>query len=381
MDIRELAQRADRFSARLKEAQASLADEGIAWYPFDSAGNFFHLDALLEGKHRDLAALAGAGEVLDIGCADGFEAFFLESLGMKVHAIDHAATNYNGMRGVRRLKEALGSRVEIDDIDLDTQFRLPGGTFRLALFFGILYHLKNPFYALERLARQAEYCLLSTRIARFAEGKDLSALPVGYLVGAAETNADPTNYWIFSGAGLRRLLDRTQWEIREYLTTGARGSNPASREGDERAFCLARSRILRPPPALTRGWHGPEEGGWRWTERRFAARFSEVQAERPAALRLEFLLPEAVLAAGGTQRVSARVNGFDLPPREYREAGRSVYTAAVPAGVLPDETALAEFELSAALGPEQTDGRELGVVVAAVTLEWSELERGGDGGD
>jgi hypothetical protein len=56
-----------------------------------------------------------------------------------------------------------------------------------------------------------------------------------------------------------RLLDRTQWEICEY----------------------PRSRLLRPPPELLAGWHRFEQGRWRWTERRFAARFPEALA-RPA---------------------------------------------------------------------------------------------------
>jgi protein-L-isoaspartate O-methyltransferase len=45
---------------------------------------------MLEGRYRDLPALAGGGAVLDIGCADGFKAFFLESVGMRVHAVDHS---------------------------------------------------------------------------------------------------------------------------------------------------------------------------------------------------------------------------------------------------------------------------------------------------
>ena len=373
MDIRDLAQLADRFSTRLRDLQTSLGDTGFPWYPFDSAGNFFHLDDMLRGSSRDLPELIGSGGVLDIGCADGFGAFFLESLGMRVHAIDHSPTNYNGMRGVSRLKTALGSRVEIHDIDLDSHFRLPHGAFRAALFFGVLYHLKNPFYALEAMARQVEYCFLSTRIARFsADGRaDLRHVPVGYLVGSSETNADPTNYWIFSDSGLRRLLDRTQWEICDYHTTGSvDGSGPASGQDDERAYCLARSRVLRPPPELLAGWHKLEQGRWRWTERRFAARFLEAPVRRPAVLKLEFALPDAVLAPRGRLRVTARINGVEMPPREYREPGRRVYSAAVPVEVLTGNSALAEFELDFALAPHQTDGRELGLVVASVTLEY-----------
>jgi hypothetical protein len=60
--------------------------------------------------------------------------------------------NFNMLRGARLLKETLGSKVEIHEVDLDSQFRLPRSDYGLVFFLGILYHLKNPFYALESLS-------------------------------------------------------------------------------------------------------------------------------------------------------------------------------------------------------------------------------------
>ena len=55
--------------------------------------------------------------------------------------------------------------------------------------------------------------------------------PVAYLVDGHETNLDATNYWVFSEAGLRRLLARTHWGICRFLTMGdTEGSDPASGE-------------------------------------------------------------------------------------------------------------------------------------------------------
>src|SRR5438128_2453208 len=77
------------------------------WYPFVTMANFDHLDLLLKGENRYLLELAGDQPVADIGAADGDLAFFLEQKhGVPVHVIDHAPTNYNGMRGVRRMREA-----------------------------------------------------------------------------------------------------------------------------------------------------------------------------------------------------------------------------------------------------------------------------------
>jgi len=155
----------------------------------------------------------------------------------------------------------LSSNIEIREVDLDAQFALPRETYGLAFFLGILYHLKNPYYALEALAKAAKYCLISTRIAKFNRSDealeisnanllpypqiDISQLPVGYLLDEAEANNDSTNYWIFSDAGLRRILKRTGWEICDYMTVGNTvNSDPASAAGDERAFCLVKSRFF-----------------------------------------------------------------------------------------------------------------------------------------
>ena len=81
----------------------------------------------------------------------------------------------------------------------------------MAVLLGVLYHLRNPFYALEELASRASYCLLSTRVARrFPDGSVMpGGVPLAYLLGERELNADETNYFIFSEPGLRTLLQRT----------------------------------------------------------------------------------------------------------------------------------------------------------------------------
>jgi len=227
------------------------------WYPYGTLNNFAHLNSLLTGESRFLLNLIGDKPALDIGCADGELAFFLESLGCKVQVIDYAPSNYNSLRAVKLLKERLSSSVEIHEVDLDSQFSLPGKDYNLAFFLGILYHLKNPFYALEALSKSARYCLMSSRIARFnratemkqtntkstqSDRVDFRNVPVAYLLDEQEANNDSTNYWIFSDAGLRRILKRTGWEILDYLTVGnTTDSDPASAQGDERAYCLVKS--------------------------------------------------------------------------------------------------------------------------------------------
>ncbi len=143
------------------------------------------------------------------------------------------------------MKTALNSSAAIHEMDLDSYFQWPRERYGLVFFLGILYHLKNPFYVLESLAKVTQYALISTRIARYAPDKKsvLENLPVVYLLHSSEANNDATNYWIFSDAGLKRILDRSGWDVLDYMRVGnTRNSDPATNNGDERAYLLVRSR-------------------------------------------------------------------------------------------------------------------------------------------
>lgn len=245
LDFKHIIKHLGEFRKTLAAAKQRAGAKDFAWYPYDSLTNFFPLQQLLSSQIRFPSDFAGADLIVDICCGDGDVSFFLESLGCSVEAIDYPPTNYNHMLGVRALKSALGSAVEIFEMDLDGRFALPRERYGLALLFGALYHLKNPFYLLETLAKRARYCLLSTRIARFAPDRrtQFRDLPVAYLLDAREANGDATNYWIFSEAGLKRVCDRAGWQVEAYTTTGDTvHSDPAHNDADERAFCLLKSR-------------------------------------------------------------------------------------------------------------------------------------------
>lgn len=342
------------------------------WYPYDSFACLPLFGPLLSRAQGGLLELIGSEYVADIGCADGDLAFFLESLGCRVDAIDHTPTNFNRLEGARALREALHSKVEIHDLDLDTQFALPRTQYGLVLFLGILYHLKNPYYALEKLSRSARYCLLSTRIARFAPDghTNLEEIPVAYLLGHRETNNDPTNYWIFSDAGLRRILDRTGWTVLSFFRDGSGASDPVSPKADERAFCFLESRYSMRFGSecdllLLQGWHPVEEGGWRWTGKRFSARL-RTKDTALRTLRMSVAIPEAVLRDVAAVTLSAQVNGVALAPETFGSEGRHVYTRTLPESQTGDY--LVEFEVDHAIQPTGADKRELGLVVASIGL-------------
>jgi hypothetical protein len=368
-DIRQVVERARDYHAKLKSIKQRITPRPFEWYPYDSMANVFHLDRLLTGKNRDWLGLIGDGLVADIGCSDGDVSFFLESLGCRVHVIENPLTNHNGMQGFNALRHALGSSVETHNVDLDSQFLLPADHYRLIFFAGVLYHLKNPYYVMEMLARQCDYCLLSTRIMNTLPGHDWNVgnAPIAYLLDGPELNQDETNYWIFSEGGLRRLLKRTRWEICDLHITGASGvADPNSLERDQRLFCLIKSRYYALSDVeLLSGWHAPEAVGWRWTERNFSARL-DVGAGRPAQIEMRFFLPPALIERFGPVTLHASADGAALPSQTFRESGRFTYRAVLNQSSPAATMVQLDFSLSDALPPSDSDERELGIVVAAL---------------
>jgi len=215
------------------------------WYPYPTLRNLKPIEQLLIGRGLNLLELCRGphGKIADVGAADGDLAFFLEKAGFSVDAIDLESTNFNRMEGIRILKEALNSTITVQSINLDSQFSLPSERYDTIFLLGILYHLKNPFFVLEKLARIARRCVLGTRVAKKApDGHSLARYPVAYLLEPEECNNDSTNFWIFSGEGLKRLIHRTGWNILAYTTIGdTRNSTPADVDHDERAFCVLES--------------------------------------------------------------------------------------------------------------------------------------------
>src|SRR5579871_2990059 len=88
--------------------------------------------------------------VLDVGSWDGWFAFEMERRGAQVTAIDR----WDNPR-FREIHERLGSAIDYRQLsvyDLDPN---QIGRFDIVLFMGVLYHLKHPLLALERVAAVA----------------------------------------------------------------------------------------------------------------------------------------------------------------------------------------------------------------------------------
>ena len=132
---------------------------------------------------------------MDIGAWDGFFSFEAEHRGAKkVLATDSfcwGGSVYGTKDGFELARKALNSQVE--DITIDVNEITPEkiGVFDLVLFLGVLYHMRHPLLALERVSSVAEkQLILETQV-------DLlqCRYPAMRFYPGSELKNDPTNWW------------------------------------------------------------------------------------------------------------------------------------------------------------------------------------------
>jgi SAM-dependent methyltransferase len=370
-DIGELLNLVPGWAAQIRDAKAQIAPRDFEWYPYDTLGNLRHLDQLLTGSNRRVLELIGDQTLLDLGCGDGELSLFFAALGCKVVSMDYGPTNHNEMRGIRSLKEKLQASIEIVGVDFDSQFSLDGIEAGVALLLGVLYHLKNPFYVLEKLSKHSKYCIMSTKIANCLPDQrtSIAKWPIGYLLAADELNQDNSNFWIFSEAGFKRLLERTNWAILDYWKSpGVENSSPDSVDRDQRVFCLARSTYGITNIVLLNGWHEPESSGWRWTRRCFSIEVPSPPA-RPRALHFEVYVSRECLQEGRLSLV-ATSGSTHLFTQDFDQAGKQpiVRRVAFPKDQ-PNTNLRIDFELNHALRPDEHDSRERGIIFSRMRLD------------
>lgn len=99
--------------------------------------------------------------VLDIGAWDGFFSFEFERRGAKrVLAIDSFAWDKGGIDCFLLAKERLQSKVEHQRLDVHDLSPEAVGTFDLVFFAGVLYHLRHPMLALDKISAVANELLI-----------------------------------------------------------------------------------------------------------------------------------------------------------------------------------------------------------------------------
>lgn len=353
------------FARTLASARQVPLPDPLDWYPYDILGSLRHLAPLLSEHFDILSGTFQNHPVLDIGCADGDMGLLFSSLGCRVTAVDNPPTNSNWMKGVRALSERLSLPLEILEMDVDSQFALPRDSYGFTFLLGILYHLKNPYYVLEALARHSRFCALSTRVAaQTKSGVAIGNEPLVYLLDECESNGDPTNFWTFSPTALVRLAKRAGWRIVGQNRVGcARGSNPVDPDKDERMFLLLQSQRLSIPARirLLSGWTPVTDYRWAWTLKQFSFDAEVLDQSKPTRFFLGFSLV-AELVASAPLRLSCKVNGTPTKPMEFNTAGAKIFEAELPRGADGGKPLHFEFSVEHQFR-SAVDPRDLGIIM------------------
>jgi tRNA (mo5U34)-methyltransferase len=198
-----------------REELASRA-AGLRWYHSIDLGQGIVTRGVDDSTFRlarlDLPASFAGQSVLDVGAWDGFFSFEAERRGAaRVVATDCYSWHgpgWGSKAGFQLAREARGSNVQ--DVDIDVMDLAPDrvGVFDVVLFLGVLYHLKHPLLALERVASVTrDLLILETVVDMVGIGRPAAAFYPG-----RELNNDPTNWWGPNAPAVQGMLRSSGFE-------------------------------------------------------------------------------------------------------------------------------------------------------------------------
>lgn len=188
-------------------------------------------------KAMDLPEKLDGKRVLDVGARDGYFSFAAEARGAEVLAIDSVAPHLTGFATASSL---LGSSVEYRTLNVYDLAPETVGTFDLVFFLGVLYHLRDPMLALDRLWEVAKpgatIWVESHVIDRgFVDPKsgefrnlesvapELVEVPIAQFYPKDLLSGDRSNWWGPNLAGLAAMVDAAGFEVKRSRLVGGRG--------------------------------------------------------------------------------------------------------------------------------------------------------------
>ena len=196
--------------------------------------------------------------VLDIGARDGYFSFLAEQRGAsEVVALDNVPPNLTGFDVAKRL---LSSRVEYV---VDNVYNLSPktfGTFDVVFFLGVIYHLRHPLLALDRIwdvCNMGADLYVETHmideglvaddgsLRNLADiGPELASFPIWQYLPNRRLGNDFTSNWAPNAVGLADVLGGTGFDVRRQWRVafrgGATGVARALDEDDQRVVDSAR---------------------------------------------------------------------------------------------------------------------------------------------
>lgn len=144
--------------------------------------------------------------VLDVGCWDGYYSFYAERQGAKeVVASDGRQWRLGNKSGFDIAKKILNSNVKETFLDINEPGNTElGGKFDSIMFLGVIYHLKNPYHALEMLDSLLNpngQLIIETTLAN-----ETFTAPLMEFHPRASLDKDATNFWSPNTTCLCKML-------------------------------------------------------------------------------------------------------------------------------------------------------------------------------
>ncbi|MDF1756575.1 MAG: methyltransferase domain-containing protein [Verrucomicrobiales bacterium] len=151
--------------------------------------------------------------VLDIGCRDGYFSFEMERRGASVTAIDSADPESTGFSIAASL---IGSDVEYEVQNVyELAAKESGGDYDIVLFLGVLYHLRNPLLALDRIReviKPGAKLFVETQLATAPDCIE-SDTPMCQFLFADTFRNDGTNKWAPNLSCLKAMVREARFEV------------------------------------------------------------------------------------------------------------------------------------------------------------------------
>jgi tRNA (mo5U34)-methyltransferase len=171
--------------------------------------------------------------VLDIGAYDGYFTFECERRGADITAMDVIGPNQSGFSVAHELIGSTARHVQQSVYNLHPETI---GHFDTVLFLGVLYHLRHPLLALDRIYNVCtELLILESQICDHCfigqDGRplslntlspDLEKLPIAQFYPCDELNADPSNWWSPNLKGLEKMIETSGFEPNLVFANGVR---------------------------------------------------------------------------------------------------------------------------------------------------------------
>jgi len=145
----------------------------------------------------------------------------------------------------------------------------------------------------------------------------------------------------------------------------------ATEEGTPRMMSVLNMGDPKVEPQLVKGFHGVENGAWRWTEKQFTVslRPPAGASQKGAKLSVKLTVPPVTIEKLKTISLSATAGGIALQPETYTTPGDYIYVRDLPASALGGDALRVDFQLDKAMPPGGGDIRELGIIVLSIGLE------------